>query len=58
MIQRFVVGEKYFTNAMPREGKTEIEALLWERDAPVNDIPTAPHPVSPKFVMTLSRRAL
>ena len=54
-----MVSEKYFTNAMPEMVRLEfIAALLLERmDAPVKDIATALHAMSPKFVTALSWRA-
>jgi hypothetical protein len=59
MIQRCVVGEKYFTAC--REEETSLVLFFGEaggKNAPASEPPTSPQPLSPKFTNTLCFSAL
>jgi hypothetical protein len=64
-MQRFVMGEKYFTlfrvNQKKKKGKKKIKTLGrgGKRNlSPASDAPTCPQPTSPKFNSTLCFSAL
>jgi hypothetical protein len=65
-MQRFVIGEKYFTVVPRQQKKKRIESSRSEkrrrrrkRDlSPASDAPTSPQPTSPKFKSTLCFSAL
>jgi hypothetical protein len=59
IMQMFVVGEKYLTVNLTTAISLGLRNKLVEAEpcVPVNDKPTAPHPVSPKLFSTLCFKA-